>query len=437
MHKIGLVMMMSGLLAMTGCAVNELEEFSAQHAKPKSAPIPAKFRFDPLNDYVIQNVQIGEQAIRVRVFENVPYAKADGQTLTLYIPETYFLNGVMNGYTAQTAPILVSDSNNLPTLGAMLAYGFVVATVRTGLDDSLLARTIALKSAIRYLTANDRAIAGRADRIVLVGAGAAGLVGTTGNHVDYQDELHNNGALVGSDAVFAVASDVPLSNSLLNNMAYEWQFDGVYHYQQNTDIHHFQTSGLDDAKKELSKEFNEQFINYINHLNLKGHNNQKLILNEIGQGSFKDEMLFYLNNAINSVHHQDKQGVHLPTYSFLTQNKSPDPYYISDYKVFLNNYIGRSHGVPAFGEVTWSEQLAKLTDPMVYIGHEGASVASHWRIRAGVRDNRVSLPTSLILATRLKNYGKRVDFAYVWDGQGREDWGEVLAWADRTVKENP
>ena len=81
-------------------------------------------------------------------------------------------------------------------------------------------------------------------------------------------------------------------------------------------------------------------------------------------------------------------------------------------------------------------QIIKMMNPIRYIGNPEVQTAPHWRIRHGSLDRDTALAIPAILAVRLKNNGKSVDFKVPW-GYGHDgdyDLPELFAWTDRISK---
>ena len=81
-------------------------------------------------------------------------------------------------------------------------------------------------------------------------------------------------------------------------------------------------------------------------------------------------------------------------------------------------------------------QIIKMMNPIRYIGNPEVQTAPHWRIRHGALDRDTALAIPAILAVKLKNNGKSVDFKVPW-GYGHDgdyDLPELFAWADRISK---
>lgn len=462
-------------------------------------------KFNP-NNYKSITISQDGQSLSVRAYENIPYVTSptepDYQVMNIYIPESYFTNGSINGYTADTAPIFFpngigdympakplttevrSGRDGKPqasSVNTALLRGYVVASAgargRTlGADGNYTGKApaaiIDLKSAIRYLKANDRLMAGRADRIISNGTSAGGamsaLLGASGASGDYDGQLRQAGAIMNADdGIFAVSAYCPITNLENADMAYEWQFNGINDYQKmhismldyNVKRERVKAS-LTDEQKLWSNELKSSFPSYVNGLKLKGQNGQLLTLDSQGNGTFKDEITHHLNQSANTAF---KNGTDMNEFNFLAQRKSTNPYYIDSFDGYLN-YLGRVKGVPAFDDVTLASgennlfgnattnnqhftafgkkygqgamadaQTIKMMNAMNYIA---TSPTQHWRIRHGAKDNDTSLAIPVVLATSLQNHGKNVDFALPWGvGHGGDyDLDALFDWADEIVK---
>lgn len=82
------------------------------------------------------------------------------------------------------------------------------------------------------------------------------------------------------------------------------------------------------------------------------------------------------------------------------------------------------------------EQEIRMLNPMSYINQKGVSTAPYWRIRQGTLDSDTPLALPAILAAKLRNAGKNVDFKVAW-GYGHDgdyDLPDLFAWTDRIAK---
>ena len=81
-------------------------------------------------------------------------------------------------------------------------------------------------------------------------------------------------------------------------------------------------------------------------------------------------------------------------------------------------------------------EIIRMMNPMRFIGLEEVQAAPNWRIRHGALDRDTAVAIPAILALRLKNTGKSVDFKVPW-GYGHDgdyDLPDLFAWTDRISK---
>ncbi len=92
-------------------------------------------------------------------------------------------------------------------------------------------------------------------------------------------------------------------------------------------------------------------------------------------------------------------------------------------------------------KLDWSQYMAdwqtvRMMNPMRFIGLENVKTAPNWRIRHGSLDRDTAVAIPAMLALRLKNTGKTVDFKVPW-GYGHDgdyDLPDLFAWTDRVAK---
>jgi hypothetical protein len=80
--------------------------------------------------------------------------------------------------------------------------------------------------------------------------------------------------------------------------------------------------------------------------------------------------------------------------------------------------------------------VVAMLNPMNYIGRADVQTAPQWRIRHGALDRDTALAIPALLALKLKNNGKSVDFKVPWGygHAGDYDLPELFAWTDRICK---
>jgi hypothetical protein len=221
-------------------------------------------------------------------------------------------DGSVNGYTAETAPIVIPV--NTPGYAAMEApsayvsgaadytsAGFIYVNAGCrGRDDGAPAGVTDLKAAVRYIRYNEGNIAGSMDRIFTFGMSGGGaqsaLMGATGDSELYTPYLEAIGAVEGvSDAVAGSMCWCPITNLDYADEAYEWNLGSS-------------RSDLDEETQSLSDGMAEAFADYINELGLKDEDGNALVLTESDEGIFqagsyyeyvKEEIETSLNNFLS------------------------------------------------------------------------------------------------------------------------------------------
>ena len=426
-------------------------------------------------------------------------ADSDYQTINIYIPEAYFNGGSINGHTAQTAPIFLPNqiggympakagvpgqggfgrrAGQADAMQVALSKGYVVASPgtrgRTAANGKAPAAIVDLKAAVRYLRFNDAAMPGDAEKIISNGTSAGGalsvLLGATGNRVDYEPYLRQLGAAPAQDHIFAVSAYCPISILDQADAAYEWQFGGVNDYQKMDasmlDYHaerKLVSGTLTDEQIRISGSLKARFPAYVNSLRLRDPQGRPLRLDAQGNGSFKDYVASLLRQSAQS---QLDAGKNLSDRHWLTirngqvsavdfaayaraagRQKTPPAFDALDLSSGENQLFGTadtdkqhftafSYRRRADPNATLADpQTVKLMNPMHYIGRN--TPPQHWRIRVGTADRDTSLAIAAILAAKLQNSGKRVDFALPWDvpHSGDYDLDELFDWMDNIVRQ--
>lgn len=453
--------------------------------------------------YSAQSTQVNGQTVAYRAYENIVYvadpADSDYQTINIYIPEAYFNDGSINGYTAQTAPIFLPNqiggympakagvpgqggfgrrAGQADAMQVALSKGYVVASPgtrgRTAANGKAPAAIVDLKAAVRYLRFNDAAMPGDAEKIISNGTSAGGalsvLLGATGNRVDYEPYLRQLGAAPAQDHIFAVSAYCPISLLDQADAAYEWQFGGVNDYQKMDasmlDYHaerKLVSGTLTDEQIRISGSLKARFPAYVNSLRLRDPQGRPLRLDAQGNGSFKDYVASFLRQSAQG---QLDAGKNLSDRNWLTirngqvsavdfsayaraagRQKTPPAFDALDLSSGENQLFGTAgtdkQHFTAFSyrhrtdpNATLADpQTVKLMNPMHYIGRNTSP--QYWRIRVGTADRDTSLAIAAILAAKLQNSGKRVDFALPWDvpHSGDYDLDELFDWMDQTVRQ--
>ena len=81
--------------------------------------------------------------------------------------------------------------------------------------------------------------------------------------------------------------------------------------------------------------------------------------------------------------------------------------------------------------------IVSMMNPMNYIGRADVKTAPYWRIRHGALDRDTALAIPALLALKLQNTGKSVDFKVAWSygHDGDYDLPDLFDWTDRICTE--
>lgn len=232
-------------------------------------------------------------------------ADASYETLAVFVPGDYFSgtdNGdgtytcevnsdtTVNGYTAETAPIVMPiETPGYTAQAALTDYTSVTEYMDAGFlyvhagcrgrDAGAPAGVADFKAAIRYLRYTNDTIPGDAEKIFVFGMSGGGaqsaLVGATGDSELYAPYLEQIGAVQGvSDAVYGSMGWCPITNLDSADEAYEWMM-GVTR------------SGLSDEEQAISDALAASFAEYINQAGIKDEDGNVLTLEESADGIFQ------------------------------------------------------------------------------------------------------------------------------------------------------
>ena len=529
--------------------------------------------FDP-GDYTKRTMNANGETVTFRAYENLVYVRKpydpESQMLSIYIPEAYFNGGTVNGFTAETAPIFMpngvggympgkieeplEESRHGGANAALyaLSNGYVVVSpairgrslkhkngYETGKAPAFI---VDYKAAVRFVRHNRKAgriPAGDTEKIISSGTSAGGalsaLLGATGNARDYNPYLKELGAAQERDDIFASMAYCPITNLENADMAYEWMFHNANEYYKagparrmaSTDGDASSTGVLQNRpanapaevrtgteispeQKMISAELRENFIEYLNALNLRDSLGNRLNLSPNGDGLFREYIeSLYLKSAQDAIDTgedvsktpwltvSDNTAVHMDFDKYVAtvkRLKGVPAFDAFDLSTGENNEFGtysitnkhftqfalehsKAVKVPSLKEeeairkekeeavreaspiealrmqkADLEEQMEKdkldlsrymadstivtMMNPMDYIGRANVQTAPHWRIRHGALDRDTALAVPALLALKLKNNGKSVDFKVAWGygHAGDYDLPELFAWTDRICK---
>lgn len=448
--------------------------------------------------YVKYPVDIEYQQMNIYIPEAYFIGKSIGHYNVKNAP--IFLPNNIGGYMpAEPGDLGMSRDGSGPNAASKaLAKGYVVAFPgargRTIKNDSgkyigkAPAAIVDLKAAVRYLRYNDKAMPGNAEKIITNGTSAGGalsaLLGASGNQKDYLPYLKAIGAANTRDDVFAVSAYCPITNLENADAAYEWQFNNINDYKKidfSNMINARMNLNLSGGKSELtmkpnevagkltekeiqiSNELNNLFPSYLNSLELKDDKGNALALDIHGKGSFKE---FVKGQVIASAQVAIDKGADLSKSfwiriengkvtdinydQYLTsilRMKTPPAFDALDLSSGENDLFGtadlQAQHFTAFASANSTQQVSladpvivKLMNPMNYIRKSKLSTAKYWHIRHGTADRDTSLAISAMLAIKLKNTGKVVDYELAWarPHSGDYELEELFSWMEKITK---
>lgn len=448
-------------------------------------------KLNPKN-YKLKVIRVDGKAYKIRMYEDLVYVKypADSayQKINIYVPNEYFLNQELKGYTSKTAPIffpneiggympakpgkLTISKDSISTIAYALSQGYIVASAgsrgRTMFYGKAPAALVDQKAAIRYLKFNKDVLPGNMNKIIANGTSAGGaiatLLGATGNSVDYAIDLDLLGAARTSDDIFAVSAYAPITNLDHADGAYEWQFNEVNSYKgikidkvNGLITRNPFTGVLNSNEIKISNDLKQFFPKYLNSLRLKSEDCDFFYLDENGNGNFKEyiklfltisartaqlegkdmskyDFLLYSDGIINAIDF-DKYVKYLerskipPAFDALNLS-TPENELFGDNAVLKKHFTFYSYQYSTFQSLLASPSTIKQMNPMYYIGNKGAVNAKFWRLRHGTKDSETSLAISILLKVMLENNNLSVDFYFPWDRShsGDYDLPELFEW---------
>ena len=316
------------------------------------------------------------------------------ECMNIYVPAAYMnadgtINetGEINGYTAQSAPIIYkngvggyaeADASKISDkTKEYLEQGYVfVSPASRGKetqseDGSYIGKSPAglvdLKAGVRFLKINDKVMAGDANKIISIGTSAGGamsaLLGTTGNNEDYQVYLKEIGAVMDStDNVYAAQVYCPITDLDHADLAYEWMYADLPDYSNDMIG---ENGTATEFKQALSKEMSSAYAAYINGLGLKDpKTGETLTLSDDGKsGSFYDYMVKETEDAATTYLARLEDGSLSVSYSL-------DDYLKGNYTTSGKGPKGRGTevaGTDLTGYLKWDGKAAKISDYDMYL----------------------------------------------------------------------
>ena len=380
-----------------GSAVSEEKEILSQPMEPPlqaDASAKISLAFDVKN-YESMSTTVDNKEIKYRAFEYIPYVAnpidIDQQYMNIYVPEEYFNNGTVNGYTTQTAPIFMPNAvggympsqamtpkveNGKPnSVVYALSRGYVVASPATrgrtnkASDGNFIGKAPAvivdLQAATAYLHANDSTMPGNANRIITNGTSAGGAVsllqGAAGNSSDFQPYLQALGAATAATNVYAVSAYCPITNLDAADMAYEWSYKGITSFNKVTmgqgelpqanvggnaapPQRTIQRVNLNADDVAYSNLLSEHFPEYVNNLQLHDSMGRVLKLDKNGNGTFKNYVKAFIIDAANKA---QAKGTDLSKHTYLVRDNKTGTIKDINWEAY-NQFVSRSKAPGAF-----------------------------------------------------------------------------------------
>ena len=258
------------------------------------------------------------------------------QSMAIYVPKEYLTctevsgkysceinsSGQKGSYMASTAPIVMPvetpgyaamkapTSYSYSTVSAYIKQGIIFAYAGCrgryeGTENYIAGAPWAvtdLKSAIRYLRYNKNKLPGDTEKIYSFGMSGGGaqscLIGITGNSELYTKYLEANGAAMKDSDLNVLKDNVkgsqcwcPITNLDTADAAYEWNIGQYY----STD-----TRAENTFTKLLSDDLTSEYVKYVNAIQLKDPNGNKLLLTNTNEGSYYDYLKSIIEESLNN-----------------------------------------------------------------------------------------------------------------------------------------
>ena len=306
---------------------------------------------------------------------------ADYQYMNIYVPAAYIDGGECNGYTADTAPIIIENNcmgwNSSSPSSAntdYIAEGFVHISVGARSRNAengtgkMPAPVVDQKAAVRYLRLNADVIPGDEDKIISLGSSGGGqmssILGATGNMDEYYPYLYEIGAAgidyvdgeyvsTIDDNIYASMCFCPITDLNNADLAYAWmRFDAG---ETSAATMFSGTIEFSEFQLELQNDLAIAFCEYINSLGLVNADGESLTfdVDENGtpdprSGSYYDQVLQNISDALNAyITESGEDAASLEPGDWYTVENGV--YSVTDLAGFLNGTgLARNKDIPGF-----------------------------------------------------------------------------------------
>lgn len=224
------------------------------------------------------------------VYVGAPVAP-DYQSLHIYVPAALFDGGIVNGYTAETAPVIMANSasgwagktpSTIDGFGkslemdwaGILEHGYVLVSIGTrgpattnddGTYNGKAPENVAdAKAAVRFLKANANSLPGDMNKIISAGTSGGGgmstIIGASGNADEYLPYLYDMDACgvelldgeyvnTGDDSVYGMLSYAAITDLDNADLGYNWFYGANEDYT--------------DFEKAVVEDMSEAYVEYI------------------------------------------------------------------------------------------------------------------------------------------------------------------------------
>ncbi len=349
-------------------------------------------------------VTSGSKTVSIGLYTSADITNIEYQTMIVYVPADYLTvdeegnvtginsEAVVNGYTADTAPIIYENNNGAWKSGttkacntSYISEGMIYVSAGSRSRDAEDAdgnptgksptQVVDLKAGVIQLRANQDVIPGDTDRIISVGTSGAGqmssILGASGNMSAYYSYMYESGVLgvekdsdgnytsVYDDSVYGAQCYCPIADIENADMAYAWM---RYDSTVNEDGSFTATAGrysFTSFQLALQEDLANAFVDYINGLNLKDAEGNALTLDDPRSGSYYDAVLQNMSDALNALvaaGEYDPATAYENSENWLKQNEDGS-WSVTDMAGFLEGTgLTRNKDIPGFDTLDLSAE---------------------------------------------------------------------------------
>ncbi|MCD8109819.1 MAG: hypothetical protein LUE14_06930, partial [Clostridiales bacterium] len=341
-------------------------------------------------------VESGTKTVSIGLYTSAVITNLEYQTMIVYVPADYLTvdeegnvigidsEAEINGYTADTAPIIYENNNGAWKSGttkscntSYIAEGMIYVSAASRSRDAedeegnptgkSPTQVVDLKAGVIQLRANQDVIPGDTDRIVSVGTSGAGqmssILGASGNMSEYYSYMYETGVLgveksadgtytsVYDDSVFGAQCYCPIADIENADLAYAWM---RYDSTVDADGNFTATAGrytFTAFQLALQEDLAYAFVDYINSLGLEDADGNALTLEGPREGTYYDAVLQNMSDALNALVAEDgidPATAYEDSADWLVQNED-GTWSVTDMAGFLEGTgLTRNKDIPGF-----------------------------------------------------------------------------------------